>query len=89
VADETSRPKWAQRIKLWLTDTQYDGLLMSNAPEGWRWTWRDRIETAGLAALCRVFGHEPVADQCDKPEHDFCVQCMTPMPGLAPRGDRT
>ena len=67
------RPRWANRLKFWLTDTQYDRLIRSGAPDGWRWNWRDRAETTGLAVLCHVFGHEPVADQCDKPEHDFCV----------------
>lgn len=89
MAEVRRRPQWAQRLKFWLTDSQYDALIMSGASDGWRWTWRDRIETAGPAVLCHAFGHEPVADQCDKPEHDFCVHCMTPMPGLAQRGGRT
>jgi hypothetical protein len=82
------RPKWARRLKLWLTDTQYDGVVAAGVTSGWRWEWRDRLEEAGLWMLCRMFGHKPVADQCDKPEHDFCVHCRTPMPGLAPREPR-
>jgi hypothetical protein len=83
------RPKWAQNLKLWLTDGQYDRLVAAGVPSGWRWNWRDQLEAVGLWTLCRVFGHEPVADQCDKPEHDFCVHCMTPMPHLAPREPRS
>ncbi len=83
------RPKWAQRLKFWLTDAQYDHLVAAGVPSGWRWNWRDQLEAVGIWCLCRWFGHEPVADQCDKPEHDFCVHCLTPMPGLAPRGGRT
>jgi len=30
--------------------------------------------------LCAVLGHEPVPDQCNKPEHDYCVWCGKRMP---------
>lgn len=34
---------------------------------------------------CKVCGHEPIADQCGKPEHDFCAWCRKSMPHQAPR----
>lgn len=79
------RPKWAERLRFWLADGQYDHLVMGDREFP---GWRVRMGDAGLAVLCFLFGHKPVADQCDKPEHDFCVYCMTPKPGLAPRESR-
>lgn len=32
------------------------------------------IEEA-IKDYCRQLGHEVVPDQCEKPEHDFCVYC--------------
>lgn len=48
----------------------------------------DAIEEAAVilqAALCVAYGHEPVRDQCDRPEHDFCVWCRAITPGEAKR----
>lgn len=36
-----------------------------------------------LKMLCEHVGHEPVSDQCGKPEHDFCHWCNKLMPGAA------
>lgn len=35
--------------------------------------------------LCALAGHEPTGDQCGIPAHDFCLWCLTPMPGTANR----
>lgn len=32
---------------------------------------------------CLIFGHEPTADHCGRPEHDHCLWCMRSMPGRA------
>lgn len=34
--------------------------------------------------LCLAGGHEPIADQCDLPEHDYCAWCQKSMPCQAP-----
>lgn len=80
------RPKWADSFRFWLTDGQYDHLDKVGAAD-WRWTWRGWFESACLWLLCLTFGHKAVRDQCDKPEHDFCVYCCNQaMPGQAIRG---
>jgi hypothetical protein len=33
--------------------------------------------------LCRLFGHDPIRDQCGIPEHDFCVFCHASTPRQA------
>ena len=38
-----------------------------------------------LRLLCMLVGHEPIADQCNKPEHDYCITCGRSMPGLGQR----
>lgn len=43
----------------------------------------ERLETVGLRALCLIYGHEAIPDQCNKPEHDLCAYCQKPMPGTA------
>lgn len=35
--------------------------------------------------LCLVDDHEPIADQCNKPEHDHCAWCGKLMPGASRR----
>jgi hypothetical protein len=67
------RPAWATRLNEWLIDGQYDG-LPENAAD-WRYTWRDWRETVGRRALCFVFRHEFVPDQCGRREHDYCISC--------------
>lgn len=37
-------------------------------------------------ALCAAWGHEPTADQCGRPEHDFCLCCGERTPHQATRG---
>lgn len=51
--------------------------------EFWDW-YADNIEQPLLELICEVDGHDPYADMCNKPEHDHCGICMTPMPGQAP-----
>lgn len=40
-------------------------------------------------ALCAVWGHDPTADQCNRPEHDYCVYCGTRTPNQAPDRERS
>ena len=42
----------------------------------------DRIEQAMNEAMCAEFGHEIVDDQCNIPEHRYCVWCMKREPTL-------
>ena len=35
--------------------------------------------------LCKHLGHQPIADQCNKPEHDYCGRCGESTPGQAER----
>ncbi len=37
-----------------------------------RWDW---ISRPMLWILCKLLGHQPVDDQCRKPEHRSCVWC--------------
>lgn len=89
------RPQWAEKLRFWLTDTGYERLdkrlgafhnaanTALRAVESRIENGMECVETAGLWALCRVYGHKPVADQCNRPEHDFCVYCSKRMPGTA------
>lgn len=91
----SKRPLWADRLRFWLTDDLFERLdkrigkahETANAAlrvvEGRIENGAEHVETVGLWALCLYFGHEPVADQCNKPEHDFCVYCHKSMPGSA------
>lgn len=89
------RPQWAEKLRFWLTDTQYEDLnkvfgkinetakAVAFAVESRIENGAERAEGVGLRLLCIYFGHKPVADQCDKPEHDFCVYCNKLMPNSA------
>lgn len=89
------RPQWAEKVRFWLTDTLYErvekamgainkgALAASHAVERRIENGAEHAETAGLWVLCQVYGHKPIADQCNKPEHDFCVYCSKPMPNSA------
>lgn len=82
----TERPRWVTKSWMWLTDGQYDLLQKWKVKDdNWVWWIGDRVQTAGCWVLCHTFGHKPVPDQCNKPEHDFCVFCNKPMPFLADR----
>lgn len=71
---------------MWLTDGQFDRLVNRGVADAdWRWTFGEWLNQTGCRALCVAFSHHATPDQCDKPEHDFCVYCMKPMPYLADR----
>lgn len=44
--------------------------------------WPDRLLQKGL---CLLGGHAPIADQCNRPEHDHCAWCHESMPNQATR----
>lgn len=89
------RPLWADKLRFWLTDDLYEqverhvgkahnaAVSALHAIEGRIENGAEHLETVGLRALCLYFGHEPVADQCDLPDHDFCVYCHKRMPNSA------
>lgn len=91
------RPQWADKLRFWLTDDLYEGLEKRisgvheaaneamRAIEGRIENGAEHLETFGLWALCRYYGHKPVPDQCGRPEHDFCVYCSKLMPNSAHR----
>lgn len=42
-----------------------------------------------LAKFCETLGHESIADQCGRPEHDYCKLCNDTTPGQAKRPTAT
>ena len=77
----TNRPQWARAIHRFVTDEVID------AEHGWpdddsADEPHDRIEQAMNEAMCAEFGHEIVDDQCNIPEHRYCVWCMKREPTL-------
>lgn len=62
---------------------QAEGVLDDISDEFWTW-WEEAVEKPVMALICEVDGHEPMADQCNKPEHDHCGICHMPMRGQAP-----
>jgi hypothetical protein len=72
------------RVYSWLSDGIYDRLPQDGAD--WPLNVLNAlIERPGRWVLCKLYGHEPVRDQCGRPEHDFCGWCNRPMPGGADR----
>lgn len=56
-----------KRIMFWVWNGKPDKIFAYlEGPVGW--------------TCCKIWGHEPVPDQCDKPEHDFCSWCMKSTP---------
>lgn len=43
----------------------------------------DRKVRGLMALLCEGLGHQPTRDQCNRPEHDYCVWCRAKTPGQA------
>lgn len=64
------QPRWADSLRFWLTDKQYD-----NARWDWEWKLRGRVEDLGVWALCRVLGHTPSGDAQLSP-NVWCVYCQ-------------
>lgn len=76
---------WLHRLYFWLWDGMYDWLDPYDGPE-WPWGVLETcVERPARWVLCKVYGHEPLPDQCNMPEHDHCIWCNRLMPGLAPR----
>lgn len=76
-------------LRFAVTDYLWDRLeaegVLANISDGF-WDWYDEtIEKPVLALICEVDGHDAVADQCNKPDHDYCAICNISMPGQAPR----
>lgn len=83
------------RARYWLSETQYN---WADWRDGWftrkvgcRWVdavidAQEKILELPLSrALCRVFGHQPMMDQCMIPDHDYCWCCNQRTPGQAIR----
>lgn len=70
------------RVYFWLWDGMYDRLSL-DGPD-WPYGLLDTlVERPAKWLLCKVYGHEPVHDQCGKPEHDHCAWCNRAMPRAA------
>jgi hypothetical protein len=65
-----------KRIMFWLWDSTPD----------WTPEW---FTTTAARTCCRIWGHDPIADQCGIPAHDFCGWCQKTMPNQAPRARET
>lgn len=74
------------RINLWLADKQHDWWIDRGKVAEFFGTLQIHLfETPARWLLCHLFGHKPIADQCNKPEHDYCVWCERRMPWAALR----
>lgn len=51
------------------------GIADSDFPEHQPQTKACEFEDKVKAVLCSALGHDYIADQCRKPEHDYCVRC--------------
>ena len=61
----------------------------------WHWTWEDprwdRIAPSWFLTAWKwigcnlLFGHMPISDQCNIPDHDYCGWCGKSMPRMAER----
>ncbi len=72
-------PPWAKRLRFWLVDEQYDKI--EHLPDDhWQWEVRETAETICLKAMCLIFGHGAINDQCGIPTHRFCFRCSKSMP---------
>lgn len=85
-----NRPREADQLYFAVTDHLIDKMADHFGDEVlddegfWDW-YEDNIEKPVKMLLCERYGHEPVADQCNMPEHDHCAWCMGPMPFQAKR----
>jgi hypothetical protein len=74
------------RLKVWwfFTGDWWWNRLEGKVPE----LWLERVATATewlQKPICAVMGHIPERDQCNLPEHDYCICCQRLMPGAARR----
>ena len=61
---------------LWRHEDDWPDWLLDNGVFCWA--------TERFAAIgCWFAGHDPVCDQCGRPEHDYCAWCMRLTPGQA------
>jgi hypothetical protein len=72
-----------KRIMHWMWDgrPEWTWPLSDNWPLN-RWL---SLDDAVGRVLCVFYGHDPICDQCHKPDHDFCSWCRRSMPGMAHR----
>lgn len=59
----------------WVTDEALEKLTWDHVGSA--------IEEPIKRAVCAARGHEVIPDQCNKPEHDWCVLCGDRFPGQA------
>jgi hypothetical protein len=64
-------------FQIWLDDNGDDSILDDLIVD----KAIDELEKA----FCAVLGCVPTQDHCGRPEHDFCMWCRKPTPGLATR----
>jgi len=71
----------------WFWPDRHDDLLDDDEARFDRICERhDRILGLLAPALRLLARHEPIRDQCNRPEHDFCIWCRKLMPGMAREG---
>lgn len=70
---------WRAKVMRDLTDAIYEPAAL-DLPQDQQDTIEEIVERTGRE-LCGVVGHEATRDQCNRPEHDFCLWCLEPMPG--------
>jgi hypothetical protein len=82
---DRARPRLRVKVYWWLTgDWWWDRLE--------RWVSVSTLERIDMVVqalqrpLCWLLGHQPERDQCNLPEHDYCLFCQKSMPGQAHRG---
>lgn len=73
-----------KRIMFWLHDGPISEWLCDHNI-GWLDSAYSHLIDAVADVLCALYDHEPICDQCHKPEHDFCCWCHKRMPGQAHR----
>ena len=44
------------------------------------WEWPEWLAQPILRVMCKGLGHQPVDDQCNKPEHRLCTWCHKRQP---------
>lgn len=69
----SERPRWARTLWMHVVDMMPDEDREDDET-------LDRIEQVVKDDLCVEFGHEIIDDQCNRPEHRFCVYCTRMFP---------
>lgn len=72
------RPKWVRELRTFLDDTIVD-FLPEDASED---EISERVREAAMAVVCGHYGHYVEQDQCNNPEHRYCLWCQEAFPNI-------